>query len=248
HLARSDPVTLAEAQRDPWRPRIPLTFDENPKLAGGLLGSSLGSSVGLEMSLALLPVDMTSLVVGRELCLGSLEASAGSGFSRRSVDGDRCTSHETRDGSGEKHSLQHGLLRFVFGETRCADEAWCFKRLRQGCSTGRRETKPSNLPILRRSSGGFALIRVRSIGRGRENEKGPAGPAEPCRNMCDARLGGMLMGRLPMSAALLLERLALFHDREMGGLRSLPAAVAGERQSRAHRSRGGVKDQGGESS
>src|SRR5262249_34293278 len=75
------------------------------RLASGLLGRLLGSSVSLEMNLAFLPIGVTGLGVRRELRLGSLEASAVSGFCRRGVDGHRCTSHETRDGSGEKHSL-----------------------------------------------------------------------------------------------------------------------------------------------
>src|SRR5262249_1119272 len=102
-------------RKDPRRTADPCCF-ASERLASGLLGRLLGSSVSLEMNLAFLPLGFTGLGFRRELRLGSLEASTVSGFCRRGVDGHRCTSHETRDGSGEKHSLQHDLLRFVFGK------------------------------------------------------------------------------------------------------------------------------------
>jgi hypothetical protein len=45
-----------------------------------------------------------------------------------------------------------------------------------------------------------------------------------------------------MSAALLPERMTLFHGGEMVGLGGLPAAVAGHRRSGADRSRGGGEE------
>src|SRR5262249_10090242 len=105
--------------------RVPLLLNGR-KLAGGLLGSPLRSPIGLEVSLTFPPVRMAGLESARELRLGGLEASAGSGLCRGRVDGDGYTSQETRDGSGKKNFLQHGLLRFVFGETRCAVEVMSF--------------------------------------------------------------------------------------------------------------------------
>src|SRR5262245_50078567 len=105
--------------------RVPLLLNGRT-LAGGLLGSPLRSPIGLEVSLTFPPVRMAGLEIARKLRLGGLEASAGSGLCRRRVDGDGYTSHETRDARGKKNSLQHGLLRFVFRETRCAVEGMSF--------------------------------------------------------------------------------------------------------------------------
>jgi hypothetical protein len=97
------------------------------------------------------------------------------------VDGDRCTSHETRDGGGEKHSLQHGLLRFVFWETGVPMKAMASTARRRSCSAapGRQEATKSVI---------FGALpgQVDPYCEGKKprtkRERDPRGPANPFRN------------------------------------------------------------------